>query len=200
MELPGPLQHTYKYAADAKWAEWRSPSVASGTYLQPPKPDELFNVGAAKVPHHDPEDLIAPPKPTAADKSSAKEARRKQVDAIGEAAVKQLEATAAAEKAVQTMLDSRMHQLRGLAVRIARHAHGNAYGWDIAEPTSAQMTEMNKKIREVMPNAPEITPAQALCWLFHSQPLNVLSSVTIKTEFYYVRSPAFPHMPANVLI
>ena len=97
---------------DAKWADWRNPSVASGTDLRPPRPDELFNVGAAKVPHHDPEELIIPPKLTAAEKSAAKEARRTRVDANGEEAVKQLEAAAKAEKAMQTLLDGRMHQLQ----------------------------------------------------------------------------------------
>ena len=190
----------YVHEPDAKWADWRNPSVASGTDLSPPRPDALFNVGAAKVPHHDPEDLIIPPKLTAAEKNAAKEVRRTQVDAIGEESVKQLEATVKAEKAMQTLLDSRKHQLRGLAVRIARHVYGYTYGWDIAEPAPAQMTAMNENIRKIMPKAPEITPAQAKCWLFHSKRLNVSSPATIKTEYYYVRSPAFPHMPANLLI
>ena len=49
------------------------------------------------------------------------------------------------------------------------------------------MAVINEKIQAVMPGAPLMTAPQAECWLFHSSPLEVLSSATLKTEFYHVR-------------
>ena len=90
--------NTFTHKPDAKWSDWRSPSVPSGSDLCPPKPSELFNVGPAKAPYHDPEELIAPPKPTVAEKNVAKETRRQQIASQGEATVTQLEAAEKSER------------------------------------------------------------------------------------------------------
>ena len=80
------------YGPDDKWADWREPAVANGTDPSPPRAPELFNVGAAKVPHHDPEELINPRAPTNEQKKAARDERRRQVEALGEHQVKQNEA------------------------------------------------------------------------------------------------------------
>ena len=51
-----------EYAAGQKWSQWRKPLKDAGGAAPDdlPKVPGLFNVGAAKVPHHDPNECIVP--------------------------------------------------------------------------------------------------------------------------------------------
>ena len=51
-----------EYAVGQKWSEWRKPTKVAGTAAPDdlPKVPGLFNVGGAKVPHHDPDESIVP--------------------------------------------------------------------------------------------------------------------------------------------
>lgn len=196
------------YAAGQTWSEWRKPTKDAGTAASDdlPKAPGLFNVGGAKVPHNDPDAFIVPSVAQAEEQAAAKKAKKaaeKAADmerfrnldgealsaAKAQAKAEKMQAAKVAEEqaALQKLVTDREHQLRGLAVRIARRVLGFTFGQDIAEPEPEQMTVINEKIQEVMPGAPQMTAAQAKCWLFHSSALEALSPATTKTEFYHVR-------------
>jgi len=197
-----------EYAAGQTWDEWRAPTKDAGTVASDdlPKAPGLFNVGGAKVPHNEPDEFIVPSVEQAEEQAAAKKAKKEAEKAadkerfrnLSGAALKTAKEAAKAEKlqatkaeeekaALQKLVTDPEQQLRGLAVRIARRSLGFTFGQDIAEPAPEQMTALNAKIQEVMPGAPQMTAAQAKCWLFHSSPLEVFSAATTKTEYYHVR-------------